>query len=130
MICINGSKEERTGRCRHGVGTYRRPMAGLAVLNAICEEDFLGFSYGFRPKRSQHDALDALIVGMMFRKVNHIFDADIRSFFDTVEQSWLLRFLKPRILHPWPTQRFAVKHPRWAPHAGKPHVRCCAGGVQ
>ena len=71
--------------------------AVVAVLNAIYEEDFLGFSYGFRPKRSQHDALDALMVGIQRRKVNWILDADYRSFFDTVSHSWLLRFLKHRI---------------------------------
>jgi retron-type reverse transcriptase len=57
--------------------------AALAVLNAIYEEDFLGFSYGFRPGRGTHDALDALIVGISSIKVNWIFDADIRSFLDT-----------------------------------------------
>ena len=51
--------------------------AACAVLNAIYEEDFLGFSYGFRPKRSQHDALDALITGIHCTKVNYIFDADL-----------------------------------------------------
>jgi len=71
--------------------------AVVAVLNAIYEEDFLGFSYGFRPKRSQHDALDALTVGIQRRKVNWILDADYRSFFDTVSHTWLLRFLKHRI---------------------------------
>ena len=71
--------------------------AVCAVLNAIYEEDFLGFSYGFRPKRSQHDALDALIVGLYSTKVNYIFDADLRSFFDSVSQQWLIRFLKHRI---------------------------------
>jgi RNA-directed DNA polymerase len=71
--------------------------AVVAVLNAIYEEDFLGFSYGFRPKRSQHDALDALMVGIQRRKVNWILDADYRSFFDTVSHSWLLRFLEHRI---------------------------------
>src|SRR5450759_4842829 len=71
--------------------------ATAAVLSAIYEEDFLGFSYGFRPKRSQHDALDALMVGIQRRKVNWILDADYRSFFDTVSHSWLLRFLKHRI---------------------------------
>ena len=54
------------------------------MLSAIHEEDFLGFSYGFRPGRSQHDALDALIVGISSKKVNFILDADIRSFLDTV----------------------------------------------
>jgi group II intron reverse transcriptase/maturase len=71
--------------------------ATAAVLNAIYEEDFLGFSYGFRPQRSQHDALDALVVGIGSTKVNHILDADIRSFFDTVSQSWLVRFVEHRI---------------------------------
>jgi RNA-directed DNA polymerase len=74
--------------------------AALAVLNAIYEEDFLGFSYGFRPKRSQHDALDALIVGITSRRVNYIFDADLRSFFDSVDQTWLVRFLEHRINDP------------------------------
>ncbi len=71
--------------------------AVLAVLNAIYEEDFLGFSYGFRPKRSQHDALDALVVGITSTKVNWILDADIRSFFDEVSQYHLVRFLEHRI---------------------------------
>jgi RNA-directed DNA polymerase len=71
--------------------------ATLAVLNSIYEEDFLGFSYGFRPRRSQHDALDALVVGISGRKVNFILDADIRSFFDSVDQRWLIRFMEHRI---------------------------------
>jgi RNA-directed DNA polymerase len=71
--------------------------AVVAVLNAIYEEDFLGFSYGYRPKRSQHDALDALMVSIQRRKVNWILDADYRSFFDTMSHEWLLRFLKHRI---------------------------------
>jgi retron-type reverse transcriptase len=71
--------------------------ATVAVLNAIYEEDFLGFSYGFRPGRSQHDALDALIVGITSTQVNYILDADIRSFFDEVSQQWLERFLGHRI---------------------------------
>jgi RNA-directed DNA polymerase len=71
--------------------------ATAALLNAIYEEEFLGFSYGFRPKRSQHDALDALVVGISSRKVNYILDADIRSFFDAVSQTWLIRFLEHRI---------------------------------
>src|SRR2546429_3923015 len=71
--------------------------ATVAVLNAIYEEDFLGFSYGFRPKRGQHDALDALFVGINSKKVNYILDTDIRSFFDSVSQSWVVRFLGHRI---------------------------------
>ena len=71
--------------------------ATVALLNAIYEEDFLGFSYGFRPGRGAHDAMDALVVGIESRKVNYILDADIRSFFDTVSQEWLIRFLEHRI---------------------------------
>jgi group II intron reverse transcriptase/maturase len=67
------------------------------VLSAIYEEDFLGFSYGFRPGRSQHDALDALSVGIIKTKVNWIVDADIRAFFDTVGQNWLIKFLEHRV---------------------------------
>src|ERR1700684_3880386 len=71
--------------------------ATAAVLSAIYEEDFLGFSYGFRPGRGTHDALDALIVGISSTKVNWIFDADIRSFFDSVSWEWLVGFLEHRI---------------------------------
>jgi group II intron reverse transcriptase/maturase len=71
--------------------------ATAAVLNGIYEEDFLGFSYGFRPGRGAHDALDALVVAVQSRKVNFILDADIQSFFDTVSQEWLIRFLEHRI---------------------------------
>jgi group II intron reverse transcriptase/maturase len=70
------------------------------VLNAIYEQDFLGFSYGFRPGRSQHDALDALAVGIDRMKVNWIVDADIARFFDTVSHEWLLRFVELRIGDP------------------------------
>jgi RNA-directed DNA polymerase len=68
--------------------------ATAAVLNAIYEEDILGFSYGFRPGRGTHDALDALCVGIDHTKVNWILDADIRSFFDEVGREWAIRFLK------------------------------------
>ena len=71
--------------------------AVAAVLNAIYEEDFLGFSYGFRPGRGAHDAMDALVVGIERRKVNFIVDADIRAFFDTVDQDWLIRFVEHRV---------------------------------
>ena len=71
--------------------------AAVEVLNAIYEGDFLGFSYGFRPGRGAHDALDALCVGITSTKVSYILDADIRSFFDTVSQDWLMRFLEHRI---------------------------------
>jgi group II intron reverse transcriptase/maturase len=77
--------------------------ATVAVLNSIYEEEFLGFSYGFRPKRGQHDALDALVFGITSKRVNFILDADVRSFFDEVSQGWLVRFVEhgigdPRII--------------------------------
>ena len=71
--------------------------AVVTVLNAIYEEDFLGFSYGFRPGRGQHDALDALCVAIKGKRVNWILDADIKGFFDAVDHSWLLRFVKHRV---------------------------------
>jgi RNA-directed DNA polymerase len=71
--------------------------AVVALLNAIYEEDFLGISYGFRPGRGTHDALDALCVGIHSKKVSFILDADIQSFFDTVNQEWLIRFVEHRI---------------------------------
>jgi RNA-directed DNA polymerase len=74
--------------------------ATTTVLNTIYEEDFLGFSYGFRPKRSQHDALDALVVGITTTKVNWILEVDVRSFFDEVNRDWLGRFLEHRIADP------------------------------
>lgn len=74
--------------------------AMVAVLNAIYEHDFLGFSYGFRPGRGQHDALDALAVGITRTKVNWILDADVRRFFDSVSHDWLIQFLEHRIGDP------------------------------
>ena len=73
---------------QHAVGT---------VLNQIYEEDFVGFSYGFRPKRSPHHALDALWVGLMRKQVNWVLDADIRGFFDTIDHGWLKKFVEHRI---------------------------------
>jgi len=67
------------------------------VLNRIWEEDFLGFSYGFRPGRGQHDALDALWVGVVRKRVNWILDLDIRSFFDKLQHEWLVQFVEHRI---------------------------------
>ena len=110
--CTEGSIEGRIGHCRRGIPKpdgRQRPLAvaaledkivqraTVAVLNAIYEEDFLGFSYGFRPRRGAHDAMDALVVGIERRKVNFILDADIQSFFDTVSQEWLIRFVEHRI---------------------------------
>ena len=71
--------------------------AVVTLLNAIYEEDFLGFSCGFRPGRGTHDALDALCVGICRKKVSFILDADIRSFFDEISHDWLIRFLEHRI---------------------------------
>src|SRR6266498_1558608 len=71
--------------------------AVVEVLNAIYETDFLGFSYGFRPGRSPHDALDALAVGIERRKVNWVLDADIRDFFGQLDHAWLRKFLEHRI---------------------------------
>jgi group II intron reverse transcriptase/maturase len=67
------------------------------VLNAIYEVDFLGFSYGYRPGRRPHDALDALAVGLKCRKVNWVLDTDIRDFFDRLEHGWLVKFLEHRV---------------------------------
>jgi RNA-directed DNA polymerase len=69
----------------------------VEVLSAIYEPEFLGFSYGFRPGRSQHDALDALWVGISTKRVNWILDADLRAYFDTVSHEWLIRFIEERI---------------------------------
>ena len=67
------------------------------VLNAVYEADFKGFSYGFRPGRSQHDALDALTAGLTRKRVNWVLDADIRGFFDHLDREWLAKFLRHRI---------------------------------
>jgi group II intron reverse transcriptase/maturase len=72
--------------------------ATVEVLNAVYETDFLGFSYGFRPGRSQHMALDALSVGIQSRKVNWVLDADIRGFYDAIDHEWLMRFVEHRVL--------------------------------
>jgi hypothetical protein len=71
--------------------------AVVEVLNAIYEVDFLGFSYGFRPQRSPHTALDALAVGILRKKVNWLLDADIRGFFDAIDHGWLVKFIEHRI---------------------------------
>jgi RNA-directed DNA polymerase len=71
--------------------------AVVVVLNQIYEEDFAGFSYGFRPGRSQHRALDALWVGIMRKKVNWILDADIRGFFDNLSHQWMVKFIEHRV---------------------------------
>ncbi len=72
-------------------------QAVKTVLELIYEEDFLGYSYGFRPRRGCHGALDALWVGLTERKVNWVLDADIRGFFDAIDHEWLMKFLEHRI---------------------------------
>jgi group II intron reverse transcriptase/maturase len=71
--------------------------AAVEVLNAIYETDFLGFSYGFRPGRSQHQALDALYTGLLTRKVDWVLDLDIRNFFDGLSHEWLVKFVEHRV---------------------------------
>ena len=75
-------------------------MAVVWILNVIYEPEFAGFSYGFRPGRGQHDALDALWVGITQQKVNWILDADIQSFFDTLDHEWLMKFVEHRVADP------------------------------
>ncbi|MDX1515182.1 MAG: reverse transcriptase domain-containing protein, partial [Gammaproteobacteria bacterium] len=72
-------------------------QATVTVLNCIYEERFLGFSYGFRPRRSAHDALDALAVGISTQRVRWVLDADIQGFFDNLDHGWLLKFLEHEI---------------------------------
>jgi group II intron reverse transcriptase/maturase len=72
-------------------------QAVVTILNAIYEEDFLGFSYGFRPGRSQHQALDALSYALTQKRVNYVLDADIRGFFDAISHAWMLKFVQHRV---------------------------------
>ncbi len=72
-------------------------QAVVTVLTPIYEANFLGFSYGFRPRRNQHQALDAVVVGMQAKCVNWVLDADIKAFFDTVDHAWMMRFLEHRV---------------------------------
>ena len=75
-------------------------QAVATILNQIYEEDFLGFSYGFRPGRSQHQALDALSYALLKKKVNYVLDADIRGFFDNLDKSWMIKFVEHRVADP------------------------------
>src|SRR6266851_2611089 len=75
-------------------------QAVATILNQIYEEDFLGFSYGFRPGRSQHQALDALSYALLKKKVNYVLDADIRGFFDNLDHCWLIKFVEHRVADP------------------------------
>jgi group II intron reverse transcriptase/maturase len=88
------------GRRPLGVPTLEDKIvqrAVVEVMNAVFEQDFLGFSYGFRPGRSQHHALDALAVGLREKNVKWVLDADIRGFFDTLDHGWLIKFVEHRI---------------------------------
>ena len=93
--------EKADGRQRPlGIATLEDKIvqrAVVEVLNAIYEEDFLGFSYGFRPGRSPHDALDALTVGIERKKVNWVLDADVKDFFTSLDHDWLARFVEHRV---------------------------------
>src|SRR5208283_994776 len=93
--------EKGDGRQRPlGVAALEDKLVQYAVatiLNQIYEEDFLGFSYGFRPGRGQHDALDALSYALLKKKVNYILDADVRNFFDNLDKGWMIRFIEHRV---------------------------------
>ena len=94
------TSRRRTGGCgRLAFPRWKtsRPARRREVLTAIYETDFLGFSYGFRPERSPHHALDALSVGLLTKKVNWVLDADIRDFFDTLDHGWMKKFLEHRV---------------------------------
>ncbi len=100
----------------------------VEVLNAIYEEDFLGFSYGFRPRRGQHHALDALAYGIRRRQVGWVLDADIRGFFDAIDHGWLMRFVAHRIgdrrvlrlIQKWLRAGVIEEGKRRVPEAGTP----------
>ena len=114
-ICTAGCIAVRIGRFHRGrvyieKGDGRKRPLGIAVLedkivqhavvtilNQIYEEDFLGFSYGFRPGRSQHQALDALSYALVKRKVNYVLDADIQGFFDNLDKAWMIKFVEHRV---------------------------------
>jgi RNA-directed DNA polymerase len=124
--------EKEDGRQRPlGVAALEDKIVQYAlatILNQIYEEDFLGFSYGFRPGRSQHDALDALSYALLKKKVNYIVDADIRGFFDNLDKSWLVKFIEhrvadpriPRLIQKW-LKAGVMEEGKWSePKAGTP----------
>ena len=114
-ICTAGRTAERIGRNPQGESLFRsltgrqRPLgvaaledkvvqqAVVTILNQTYEVDFKGFSYGFRPGRSPHQALDALTVGIQRKKVNWVLDADIRGFFDNMSHEWTMKFIEHRV---------------------------------
>ena len=127
----DGSARSVSRRTRHyaaSVATLEDKIvqrAVVEVLNAIYEEDFLGFSYGFRPGRSPHDALDALSVGISRKKVNYVLDADISDFFSKLDHSWLEKFLGHRIADKR-VLRLIRKWMRSATAARADRGRCCS----
>ena len=88
--------------------------AVVAILTPIYEAEFLGFSYGFRPKRSQHQALDALAFGIGRRCINWVLDRDVQSVFDKVSQSWLIHLIEHRIVHRRIIRLIAKEAPRFS----------------
>src|SRR6266404_1904886 len=97
------SRKQMDGNAHWGVAALEDKLVQQAVatiLNQIYEEDCLGFSYGFRPGRSQHDALDALSYALLKKKVNYVLDADIRGFFDNLDHRWLIKFVEHRVADP------------------------------
>jgi len=89
------------------------------VLSAIYEQDFLGFSYGFRPGRSQHNALDAIWVGIMRRKVSWVLDADIHNFFGTIDHACLMQLVGRRISDPSDTPPYTEVAQGWCIGGGE-----------
>ena len=118
LICTAGFIVERTGHSPREESTFRSPTGGnvrwasrhwrtrlfkqavVTILNQIYEVDFQGFSYGFRPGRSPHQALDALTVGIQTKRVNWVLDCDIQGFFDNLSHEWLVKFIKHRVADP------------------------------
>ena len=76
-------------------------QAVVTILNQIYEVDFKGYSYGFRPGRNPHQALDALAVGIQRKRVNWVLDADIRGFFDNLSHEWAIKFVEHRVIQPF-----------------------------
>src|SRR5207253_5834102 len=120
----------------HRAGGRDLQRAVVEVLNAVCETDFPGFSYGFRPGRGPHDALDALAVGIERKKVNWVLDADIRDFFTGVDRGWLERFLRHRIadervlrlIGKW-LAAGVMEEGVWSEGAGTPQGALLIGGI-
>jgi len=115
-ICTAGCTVERIGQNLRGESLFRKLTGGnvrwasiaaledkivqqavVTILNQIYEVDFKGFSYGFRPGRSPHQALDALTVGIQRKRVNWVLDADIRGFFDNLSHEWMMKFIEHRV---------------------------------